>query len=403
MTRLLARIDRRLVWPKAYYFFYYSAAVSLIPFLSVYYKGLGLSGREIGLLTGIPPLISLFGAPFWSGLADATRQHRRLLLVATVCTLLAVWALSSARTFLLLVVFVTIYAFFVSPIMPLIDNSVIEMLGEHKNQYGRQRYWGAVGWGLAAPLVGWLVERNGMRWYFYGFLGLMLFALYTSTRMHVTRASIGARFWSGLRALVTSRTWLLFLVAVFLGGMSMAMISNFLFLYMDDLHAGEALMGLSLTVATLSEIPVMFFSEPLIRRWGAKGLLNLALLAYVVRLLAYSFIRLPWLVLPIQLLHGPTFSALWVGGVSYADEISPPGMGTTAQGILAGAMMGLGGTLGALAGGLLYDEVGGAAMFRWTGAGLLLVTLAFMLADRSSSPLSRQVAAGRGDGNERMG
>lgn len=48
----------------------------------------------------------------------------------------------------------------------------------------------------------------------------------------------------------------------------MAMIGNFLFLYLNDLQAGKTLMGLSMTIATLRELPVLFFAGRLLNCWG---------------------------------------------------------------------------------------------------------------------------------------
>ena len=54
---------------------------------------------------------------------------------------------------------------------------------------------------------------------------------------------------------------------------------------------------------------------------------------------------------------------MWVAGVSYANEIAPPGMGATAQGLFGGVMMGLGAATGAVIGGMLYDRIGPRNMF----------------------------------------
>ncbi|MEZ4659403.1 MAG: MFS transporter [Caldilineaceae bacterium] len=67
-----------------------------------------------------------------------------------------------------------------------------------------------------------------------------------------------------------------------------------------------------------------------------RWLLVLAFGGRIVRLFAYAVISQPVLVLPVQLLHGLTFSAMWVAGVAYADRIAPPGLGATAQGQFAG-------------------------------------------------------------------
>lgn len=374
--------DGWLIVPKLFYFCYFGAAASLIPFLIIYYDHLGLSGRQIGLLAGIPPLMMLAGAPLWGGAADAMQRHAALLKIAIAGTLVIVLVLSGTHTFGWLIPVIVGYAFFAAPIMPLVDNTVMTMLGPRKDQYGKQRLWGALGWGTAAPVIGFLIERSGLQWVFWGYLILMFGGLVVSWQLPVSQDGTSSSFWAGLRLLLTKRAWLLFLAMVFMGGMGLALISNFLFLYLDRLEASKTLMGLSLTFGTFSELPVMFFADRLLKRWGAQGLLIFALTALVIRIFAYSLMSAPWVVLPIQLLHGSTFSALWVAGVSYADEMAPPGLGATAQGVFTGVFMGLSSACGSLIGGVLYDSLGGAVMFRWAAVGVLVGLGCFILLEK---------------------
>jgi PPP family 3-phenylpropionic acid transporter len=364
-----------MVLPKAFYLLYFGAAAALSPFLPIYYQNNGLSGRQIGLLLAIPPIVMLVGAPLWSSLADATQQHKRLLVLAIVLTLLSVAVLSITTSFSSFIPFVAAYALFLAPVMPLVDNTVLKMLGERSSEYGKQRFWGALGWGLAAPVVGWLVESSGLRWTFYIFLGLMSVGLVVVGYLPVRQTSTSSKFWQDLGSLLLNRQWILFLLIAFLGGMTLSIISNFLFLYLKGMNASSTLMGLSLTVATLSEFPVLLFSTHLLRRWSARGLLVFSLLIIVLRSLAYSFVTTPGSVLLIQLLHGLSFSAMWVAGVSYANEITPTGMGATAQGIFSAVMFGLAGTIAGLIGGWLYENIGAVMMFRWVG----IIGLAFAI------------------------
>jgi PPP family 3-phenylpropionic acid transporter len=124
------------------------------------------------------------------------------------------------------------------------------------------------------------------------------------------------------------------------------------------------LMGVALTMATVSELPILFYSDRLLARWSAKGLFVFGTLLFVIRAIALSYITAPWMVLVTQLLHGLTFSVMWVAAVSYADEIAPPGLGATAQGILSGVFMGIATATGAFLGGGLYQDFGGAIMYR---------------------------------------
>ena len=367
---------------KAFYFFYYAAGASLLPFLALYYRDLGLSEREIGLLAGISPLTVLFSASLWGGLADATQWHRGLLGLAIAGAVGFALVLSSVTTFLRLIPAVAAFAFFVAPIIPLVDHSVLDLLGEQRANYGRVRLWGALGWGVAATTMGRLVEEFGLGWSFYGYAALMSVGLIAAMRMPVAHARIGGAFRQGLRVLLRNRQWLLFLAAVWAGSMGLSTVHNFLFLYMEDLGASKSLMGLSLTSATFSELLVFFFSGRMLDRWGTRRLLIFSLLAHVLRLLAYALIRTPWLVLGVQLLHGPTFSLAWVAGVAYANRMAPAGMGATAQGFLSAVYFGLGSAAGAFIGGMLYEDMGPFWMFLWAGVWVLGGLLLFAIYGR---------------------
>jgi len=353
-----------LVWSKVFYFCFFAAAAALLPFLALYYERLGLSGRQIGFLVGISPLISLIGAPIWGAVADVSHRHKTILSITIIGAIVLALALSQVTTFSVLIFVVLFYAFFASPIVPLTDNAVMTLLEGQKDQYGRQRIWGAIGWGLTAPLIGYLIEIRGLHWSFWGYTGIMLIGLFVVQRIPLHQAHSQVPFWRRARTLLFNRSWLLFLFLVFAGGAGQAVIHNFLFLYMNDLGISETMMGFALTIATISELPVFFFSNLLLTRWSAKGLLVFATMMYVVRAMALSYASAPWMILATQLFHGFTFSAMWVAGVSYAHEIAPPGFGATAQGLLASVFMGIATAAGAFIGGGLYQDFGGAVMYR---------------------------------------
>jgi PPP family 3-phenylpropionic acid transporter len=370
--------------------------VCFLPYLTLYYQSVGLSGRQIGLLAGLPPLIMLIAAPFWSGLADATHKHKLILLLAIAGSLTAIILLTVTDRYIWLAVLVMTNAFFTAPMMPLVDNTALDLLGPRKSQYGRLRLWGAIGWGVTAPLIGWLIERNDITWAFYGYLVMMGIGFFVASGLVIRPVSIGGRFWHGMQRLLADRRWLIFLGAGFTGGVSLAMVNNFLFLQLDALGASRSLMGLSLTVATLSEVVVMYYAGAVMRRISALGMLLLSLYLYGLRALSYAWMPVAWLVLPIQLFHGLTFSASWVAGVAIADELAPHGLGATAQGLFSGVAMGLGSAAGAFLGGVLYQALGPALMFQWTGLGTLLCALIFTLAGRGWLRQERFALQGEG-------
>ncbi len=360
-----------MIRAKASYFFYFAAGSCLMPYLALYYAQNGLSAGQIGLLSGLLPLVTLVSAPLWGGLADATGRHHALLLLAIGGSMAAVLGLSQTSALVWLLLLVVLHAFSLAPAIPLIDNTVLAMLGESRQLYGRQRLWGAVGWGIVAPLAGWLIDRAGMTAAFGSYVVLMAGCLLAAIGLPVGHVSIGGSYWRGMRGLLGNGPWMIFLLSILIGGLVIAIEMSFLFLYLDRLGASKTLMGIALTISTVSELPVWFFADRLIERLGTRRVLVLSLLACAGQGFGYSMMANPLAALPIQLLHGLAFSASWAAGVAYSGEVAPPGMGATAQGVFSGVSFGLRAALGAFLGGFLFEMVGPAAMFRWGGIAAL--------------------------------
>ena len=57
---------------------------------------------------------------------------------------------------------------------------------------------------------------------------------------------------------------------------------------------------------------------------------------------------------------------MWAAGVSYAADVAPQGTEATAQAMFGATMMGLSAAIGAYAGGMLFEQLGGALVFRVT-------------------------------------
>lgn len=370
-----------------FYLLYYAAAGSLAPYLVLFYDQMGMSHLQIGVLAAVPYLATLLGAPLWAGLADALRLHKYLLPLAMLGTLPPVLLILKNRDFLTLTLLVIVYAFMYAPVIPLADNAALEMLGEaNRADYGRLRIWGAIGFGLAAWGAGEWIETGGMGIAFALYLVLMGCAAVITLRFPAPRRATATHFWMGARSLSSNPRWMAFLMAVFAIGVGFSILNNYFILYLTGLGAREGLFGLSVAAAGLSELPIYFFSATLIRRLKPQGLLIASFAAFGARSLAYSLIRDPRLAIAAQLLHGPTFSALWTGGVLYASQIAPPGLGASAQAAFGVTLFGLAGGVGALLGATLYDSVGPVIMFQ-IAAGFSLIALCIF-----SLPL-RQAAA----------
>lgn len=369
---------------KAFYFFYFAALSCLIPFLALYYSSLGLSGSQIGLLTGIVPLINLLGASLWSMAADALGRHRPIFLLTIIGTWVSVFLISQASTFSLLMPIVIAYAFFVGPIIPMADNAVLAWLGKNRDDYGRQRIGGSYGWGITAILIGILIQRYGLPWVFYSYLALMVIVFIVAIRLPMQVASAGGEFRIKLEHLAANKHWLFFNSVAMVVGMSLGIFLNYLFIYLETLAFGAVIMGLTLTFATISELPIFQYSRRLLTRWSPQFLLAVSLAFVLLRSLGYLTLSEPWHVLVISLLHGPTFGLMWIAGVAYAARSAPDGLGATAQGVFSGVAVGLGSAIGSLAGGLIFEAFGILNVFRFAALAAFLALILYTWVYRRS-------------------
>jgi PPP family 3-phenylpropionic acid transporter len=377
-------------WPFAFYFCQYAGVAFASPFVVFYFQSRGFSGPQIGLLIAASPLLVLVSAPLWTGLADATRRHRLVLSLTLLGAGLAVAGFPFLRAFLPVLILVVFFSIINAAISPLSDNATLRLLGDDRDMYGRQRLGGTVGYALAAPLAGRLVQSHGLVAAFWGCGALYLGALLASQKLWSrpkplsTAAPVHGQevIRGGVRVLMTKPRWLLFLVGAFAGGVAAAAFDSYYFPYLRELGANETTMGIALTVGTVLEVPVLFFGNRLLRWLKAYPLFLGALIAYAGRMLLMAAASTILQALFIQLLNGLSFPVMWLAGVAFADESAPPGLGATAQGLFSAAVFGVGTAVGGFVGGTLLISVGAHMLFLVFGLVVLALVAAVALAGR---------------------
>ena len=365
----MRRFEERLtspmkkIWPFSFYFLYFAALSSLIPFIVLFYQELNFTGAQIGLLTGIPPLITLVAAPSWTGIADATHRHRLIMSLGIVVALTSVLILQTLSAFIVIFIIVLIYNFFVSPVGSLADSATISMLGEDRAMYGRIRMGGTIGWGLMAPITGALVDHYGLKIAFWIFSLLMFINLFVAQKVVHAATEHEQSKQHGIRYFLTSRRWVLFLICAFLGGLGSLSVASYLFPYMAEMGSSETLMGIVAFTATVTEVPIFFFGNRLVKRFTSQGLFIVSLVVMGIRSIFLAWVTTPIAVLIVQAFGGMIFPAMWLAGVSYADEHAPPGLKSTAQGLFGAMTFGFGSAVGGFVGGLLLESIGGRGLF----------------------------------------
>lgn len=345
-----------------FYFGYYGAAATYMPFLSVFFARRGLSGQEIGVLAAVGPLMALLAAPALSALADRRGWRLQMLSAAMAGSALSLLALLVPDSFWGLLVVVALLAIAASPIAPIADGLMARMAARRGLSYGQMRLWGSLSYALVAAAGGALWQEAGFRVVLPVaaalFLALMLVAPLLDDERPVTTEAP-----SSLRVVTRDSRLRIVLVATFLLGLGMGMALTFGGIYMDRLSGGQFLVGLFAGLTAFCELPTMHWSENLIRRLSAPWTLVLAYVLQGSGYIGFLYIRQPELLLGVAVLQGLGFGLFLPTTVRLVDTLAPAEWATTFQGLLSAGVWGLAPLVAGLLGGSLFDAGGAPAVF----------------------------------------
>ncbi|XP_006815216.2 major facilitator superfamily domain-containing protein 6-like [Saccoglossus kowalevskii] len=256
-------------------------------------------------------------------------------------------------TFWFCLVILQLEAVFACSVQPLIDMIVYEHLGDKHGDYGKQRVWGAIGRGCFALMSGIFVDAFSNNFSSTSYKNydpaFVLFAVLVAVTVVITSIidvpaiNKPQKMFNNICDLFRQTEVVASFTAFTVFGIGVGTIQTTFFWFLEEAGAPNSLMGISLLVTCISELPFFFYSGNIIDYLGYRGVIYFVFLSNIIRYLAYSCIsNHVWYVLPLEVVHGVVYGAMYATMTSYASIISPPGMSATAQSMVQACFKGLG-------------------------------------------------------------
>ena len=374
------------------YLWHFGAIGAYVPFATLYFKKLGFSGAEIGVLAALFAVGTAFVAPLAGVIADARGLHRSVIRLSLVGAVVLALALSQVTAFWPFLLLTTLFAIFVSPVSSQLDGYAMTVSEKNGASYGRLRVWGSAGFTLAVLAVGqWMGDDVDRKIYYataIGF-GLALISVLTLPRLgHQARPNP----LSGFGEVWRNKPLALLLIVALISALGTAVANNFLGIHLEELDGSARLVGPAFAIGAASELPVMLLAGTLMRRIQPFWLIAASLLVYAVRFAIYGLSENADLVLALQSLHGLSYALFLTATVTLAFRLAGPSLSATAQALLTAMSFGFGSIAGSLIGGLLLDSVGTSVLFQGAAV-LLLISLAVLVIGNRSAPLTEPAPA----------
>lgn len=92
--KICPRVNRPLLVPKLFYFFFFSGWGSLLPYLALYFKQLLLTPTQVGILMGLKPFVNFLVIPVWGVIVDRFNKSRLVLIGSLIALIIATFSIS---------------------------------------------------------------------------------------------------------------------------------------------------------------------------------------------------------------------------------------------------------------------------------------------------------------------
>lgn len=364
------------------YFWFFAAVATFSPFAALYYRELGFSGVQVGLLTALPSLGASLTGPLWGAVADSLAIHRLVLRGGLALGAVLALVASQPTGFWPLLALVGLLAFALVPVAPLMDHYGVSVAERSGKSYGSLRVLGSIGYMAVVYVMGLLMDDDTTSIIFLAYAACLLLTLLSVVALPPLAERHTRPLFGGLRSVLGNRPLMLVMLVSYLTSSAASLIYVFLGIHVQELGGSNALVGAAFSISALSELPVIAFGGWLMAKLGARRLITLALLAHLLRFIAFGFISVPEWLIVAQLLHGLSFGGFLVASVPLAHRLAGREHAATAQSLLSTMSFGFGSITGALVGGALLDQVTTYVIFRGAAVLMVLTLVLFLVGSR---------------------
>ena len=351
------------------YFLFCLVGCCIGGFVTVFLQYKGVSNTQIGLVTGIGCVSSVFLSRWFSSLLTRLEwlsPHKMLYLIygfiAVAFPFIAYTDLSPA---VIMIIYIVMYSVYVC------SNSFVVLIASGYTlrgidiNFGLARGLGSTSWAIASLFGGSIIEMTDARILAVGFavFTLMMFVLMHTMPEVRMRAAEGKKSVSVGHIIKTYRSYFLVLLGFAVCTMASAMLGTYLPNIVRSLGGSTATFGVAAFASAFSELPVMAMAAKWMKKYNSMTLFTIGGIGYICRTFIVCFApNIP--VLVVGMLFQSVSHGLITAVVTYYVMYNlAPDDQVMGQSLIGMMTSGIGSTLGNVVGGVLQDVFGLGAMY----------------------------------------
>lgn len=342
------------------YLFFWLGENCLSQYLGIFYEQQGLTGMQIGIVSGVFNGAVIAAALLVGMAGDALGNTRRLLVLLCGGMILGTGLLFFVRSWPLMLLAVAAYGFAYSPFNGIADKALMSRLQASPHLFGRYRMGGTLGAGIGVLIAGALVSRTPF---------LSLFAVYWAAALLCGGCALALP--AGSAAIPDERVHLrdyaqIIRIPAFLPiyltlavwGFTESGVMQFQALHVARCGLEESYTSLFVAAAMAGECITFALAPRIIARLGTAKTIALAFFLQFCRmgsLTLLGILPLP-LVIFCQTIGGGAYASLYSVITQAISERFPEKVSCSAHTLKLVVNRGIGTTCGSLLLGVLYEH-----------------------------------------------
>jgi len=329
----------------AFYFFFFSIIGVYIIYLPKVLELKGYSSFEIGVVFAMSPLMRFITPFFFLKKFSLTKNvYIFSLILLLICGILFFITIKNFYLFLIPNILIGIgFAL----ILPFAETIALEKIG--KENYGKSRLWGSIGFIIIALILAKYMENpnNALTFLFVTLLFTSIFGYLIAN--YEKKESIK----SSQNSFSLLKFWQ-FWISVFLMQVSFGPFYNFFTIYETSHGLDYDTVSYLWTFGVLCEIAMLYFQTPLMKK-NLLLLIKISIFSAVVRwFLLYLYPESIFIAYFTQSLHAFSFALYYSSAIAYLFYVYENKK--LAQQFFGGISFGLGGVIGSVSAGIFYGK-----------------------------------------------
>lgn len=348
----------------SFYFFYFAVLGVIVPFWALYLKSLGYDAMDIGQLMAIPMATKVIAPNVWGWIGDHYGHRMKIVRIASFASMMIFTVIFWVQGFWLLASAMVLFSFFWNASLPQFEVITLAYLGDKVKEYSRVRLWGSVGFILAVLSLGELIDRYGISVVPYAILLIYASIWFASLTVADVEIKHHENATFSFLDLLKNKIVIAFFIAVFLMQFGHGAYYAFFSIFMESVGYSKSFIGKMWALGVVAEVLIFIYMHHILQRFGAANVLMFSLLFAALRwLLIGNYPESVFVILFAQILHAATFGAFHAAAIHFVHHSFKGKHQGKGQALYGSISFGLGGALGSLLSGSIWETLGPAMTF----------------------------------------